>query len=157
MKLAVLIAATLCFLAPPACAADPNAAAEREAHVWLAPCKENDKQRQQLCLSNQRNFIEQYVWAKAGSLSSMGSTVASFLPTDASNPLHLGMPQSLMQSCAWQAVRMQSTRGQVASERALMLEICRKLTPNEIAAADDRAEQLLRELRTTPARLPPSN
>jgi hypothetical protein len=152
------IAMTLCLLAVSAGAQPANRAAEHEARAWLKPCKEKIKDFQKLCLQNQSNFIEQYVYAKAGELPAMGSTSASFRKTsqDDLDYNRVGMPLNLVQSCAWQAVRMASTRGQtsVYGQRDAMDAICAALSINEVAAANERANRLLLELRTNPARMP---
>jgi hypothetical protein len=154
-----IVAALVCLLAAaPAAAQNANRVAEQEARTWLKPCKERTKDLQGLCLQNQGSFIEQYIYAKAGDPSAMGSTSASFRKTSLNDPdyYRIGMPQSLVQSCAWQAVRMASTRGQtaVSGQRDAMDSICAPLSMNEAAAAIERANRLLFELRTNPARMP---
>ena len=150
-------ALALILAAGPVSAQDANARAEKEARSWLKPCKESDKSIQQMCLLHQQNFIHQYVFAKSGDTSAMGSTSFSF-STPIIGPLvkmsWIGMPLNLVQACAWQVARMESTRGDARSERLVASIRCDVLSPNERRAALERAVFLLAELREAPAKEP---
>ena len=153
----LFIAALLIVMALPAAADDPNARAEREARAWLRPCRESDRQRQQLCLINQREFILAYVYAKAGDTSAMINIASRLSPRrDAGeNPDQwLGMPKNLVESCAWEAARIQSMSGDTSAYKNILGRHCVSLTPNQLTLADERVEQLLEELRHAQARVP---
>jgi hypothetical protein len=157
------LAAALCTaLAFPAFAdaaspPDPNQLAEREARQFLRPCEPRYKgEYVQLCLVDQRNFIEQYVYAKAGDYMAQGSTAYSFdthrLPDDLS---WTGMPQNQVQSCAWRIVIVQYGHPDVQPfDAELMGPACSPLSRVEQVVAGRRADELLRSLRASPARMP---
>ena len=134
-----------------------NRRAEAEARSFLSPCKEVSEE-QPLCRLHQRNFIEQYVYAKAGDLGAMGSTSSSFTRHPLTEDPHLfdlGSPaENLVQACAWQMARAEATRGGNGIERGTAAERCRTLNQTERLAAGERAAQLLRELRAAPASTP---
>ena len=145
----------LALLPTIALAAAPNAAAEREARSFLPPCKPGPDR--QLCLIHQRNFIEQYVYAKAGDFPAQRSTAESFdtlhLKTDAVLSDYVGMPRNQLQSCAWWLVDAQQDTS-LANPDALIRHACGGLGGVMQSLAMHRADLLLHELRTHPARMP---
>lgn len=137
-------------------AADPNQAAEREARQFLTKCPPGEAQ--ETCLIHQRNFIEQYVYAKAGDHAGQTSTAASFdmhHPPD--DTTCLGLPQNQIQSCAWRIVIVQfgaPSPYPTDIDARMIQDGCGKLSPVEMAISERRADELLRELRTHPAATP---
>jgi len=149
--------AALALLPTLAFAADPNALAEKEARQFLRPCQPGETQ--QLCLIHQRNFIEQYVYAKSGEKGGQSSTADSFdthhLMTEPSLSIGLGMPQNQIQSCAWRVVIVQYGHSDIwAADTGMVRSACGTLDQTGQAIALRRADELLRELRTNPARMP---
>ena len=167
-------AAAIAFLliTAPAAAQTPNQKAEAEARSFLIKCAFPDD-RQFSCLIHQRNFIEMYVYAKAGDLSGIGSTADSFQPSKADAPgymteMDIGMPVSPLQSCAWWIVRASAPLRDSQRKEGPMLQqlfrngriqlandICAHLSDDDRVAARRRAEVLIKELHTTPAQMPP--
>lgn len=141
-------------------ASDPNQIAEREARQFLRPCAEKYQgEAIQLCRIDQRNFIEQYVYAKAGDYLAQGSTALSFDTQHQPDDLSwVGMPQSQIQSCAWRIVIIQYGHPEVQHFHAdVMRSACALLDPAEQFIAIRRADELLRSLRVNPARIPPDD
>jgi hypothetical protein len=149
------LVALLILLPTLAAAADPNALAEKEARSFLRPCPAGPNQ--QLCLLHQRNFIEQYVYAKSGDDIAQRSTAESFdtnhLQTEEVLSGYIGMPQNQLQACAWWLVVAQSGKYTV-DPGPIVRATCAKLSPTMQPLAMHRADELLHELRTTPAREP---
>ena len=138
----------------PAFAQPANRQADAEARSFLPPCQESDPQREALCQTNQRSFVEQYIFAKAGDLLAMGITAAAFGPHNGerSETEWLGVPQAPVQACAWRMVRFERSHDKLdedASRRA-----CGTLSDGDRTKAAHRAEQLVHELNTSPAKLP---
>lgn len=152
---------------------EANRRAEAEAKSFLKPCG-FPGDRQSMCLIKQRNFVEQYILAKAGDANAMGSTASSFRPISPMTPnfadaveRNLGLPVSLMQACVWSVVRAntpldgsQATmtayirRSIIESNLRRAAEICAELPQQEQLVARRRSEALLQELRTNPAVYP---
>jgi hypothetical protein len=157
VALLALLALVAPVLVPAACLAQPaNQRAEKEARSWLIPC-ELTGTRQDTCLQAQKNFIEQYVYAKAGDAGAQHSTASSFGSSAFNDPEglnRLGMPRNAVQACAWWQVAAQNPRA-LPSERRVADEVCAALPPDDARAGRRRAEQLLQELQTAPARMPP--
>ena len=145
------VAAEAAQPAPPAA----NQRAEKEARSFLRPCPSGPDQK--LCLTNQQNFIEQYVYAKSGDRGGQSSTSASFdtdhvkAPDD--NYDYLGLPQNQIQSCAWRIVMAQSADTQTG-DTAIVSRKCGLLDHAGQTLALRRADELLHELRTSPAKTP---
>ena len=137
-------------------AANPNATAEKEARSYLQPCKQDAEDARQLCLLHQRNFIEQYVYAKANDRSGQGSTAYSFDTRHKDDDLSwLGMPQNQIQACAWRRVISQIAGSKSAPDASRVAQnACEVLQPHEQTLALRRANELVRELRTHPAATP---
>jgi hypothetical protein len=139
-----------------ALSATPNAAAEKEARSYLRPCKQSDEDLRQLCLLHQRNFIEQYVYAKANDYLAQSSTAGSFDTRHKDDDLSwIGMPQNQIQSCAWRLVIVQIADPESPSSSSYAAQsTCGVLQPLEQTLALRRADELVRELRTHPAAMP---
>jgi hypothetical protein len=114
--------------------------------------------RQGLCEQNQLNFVEEYILAKSGDVSGMGSTAASFTPpwNEQSRETDIGMPQDQLQACAWRLVIAQLQRGTDNAYLAnqMVQNGCNPLSPMRAAAAEQRADHLAQELQTSPAAAP---
>lgn len=153
--IAALFLSTLTATAQPA-----NQRAEREARSYLRSCQETDAERLKLCRTNQRNFIEMYVYAKSGDTRGMGSTASSFAgPYKADDEMmslmRLGQPTDLVQACAWRLVRVEMTAPDAASLAAAVAnEVCTKLSRFDRRRAGERADVLLDELDNGPAQTP---
>ena len=177
MQVPKIIAAGCIIIATvPACLADAapktgqaNATqrAEAEARTYLPPCVEKEPERQQLCLLNQRNFIEQYVLAKAGDAFAMGSTAFSFDPSTASTEFsktvtfalqRLGEPASIPQACAWRMVIVdQPTRPHGQNDVEITKAVCGRLSDAGYAEAVARARSIEREIDTHTTSMPPDD
>jgi len=151
------IIAALAFLPMVAFAADPNALAEKEARQFLRPCPAGEDQK--ICLINQRSFIEHYVNAKAGVHRGQSNTADCFdtnhLMTKEILNSYLGLPQNQIQSCAWRVVIIQYGHSdRLVGDTGMVHHACDMLDKTQQAIALRRADELLRELRTNPAREP---
>jgi hypothetical protein len=145
------------FLLPSiAFAADPNVMAEKEARSYLRPCPPGPDQ--QNCLMSQKIFIEEYVWAKSGERSGQSGVADAFNPDSRKNTdnakMYLGMPQNEIQSCAWRLVIVQYQSDVWEADKSMVRLICGRLDQPSQVLAMRRADQLLRELHTNPAREP---
>src|SRR6185437_5337209 len=100
IHLAALLAA---LIATPALAQPANKRAEKEARGYLTTCHFADAHKQGMCQQNQANFVETYVYAKAGDLPSIRDTAVSFARrSPRADPfLSLGIPVDQVQACAW--------------------------------------------------------
>jgi hypothetical protein len=132
--------------------------AEAEAIHFLTPCHQPTEDQQGLCEQNQLNFVEEYILAKSGDTSGMGSTALSFMPpwNEEDRQSDIGMPQDQVQACAWRLVIAQYQHGTVNAYSAdqLVQSTCRPLSPLRAAAAEQRADRLAQELQTSPAEAP---
>jgi hypothetical protein len=138
-------------------AANPQQLAENEARGFLRPCKPGGDQ--QICLINQRNFIEQYVYAKAGDHDGQTSTADSFdtnhLMTKEVLVNYLGMPQNQIESCAWRIVVLQGGHSAPRVEDVAMVHhACGTLDKAQRQSAGGRADDILRSMRTMPVPMP---
>jgi hypothetical protein len=131
----------------------PNQKAEAEARSFLIPCRQSDGSKQETCLYNQRDFIERYVVAKAGSSDEMGQVANAFLPRadpDDDHDRGLGLPLRPIEACAWRMVGITLD----AHYDYYVQRDCGRLPADDRFAARRRAEHLVQELRSTPAQMP---
>jgi hypothetical protein len=146
--------------------------AEAEARRYLGRCQFTEI-KQSLCLQQQRNFVEMYVRAKSGDPSAMGSTASSFEPprpgaTEDERLGRLGLPISIVQTCAWRIVRITARFDEYIAKQTPHFQqletesraryansTCERLTEDDQAAARRRAEVLIQELQTAPVKTPP--
>lgn len=158
-----------------AAAQTPNQKAEAEARSFLTPCAQPTPELQHSCLRTHQRFIREYVRAKAGDQSNIHGVGSYFtpLPGGASQSDindKIGEPVSLFQACAWrifysfqpllphQQQQPPLTRqGMIENKRRYHEFTCAKLPPAEQLAARRRAEELMQELLSAPARMPPSD
>lgn len=177
-KSRLFLAAALPLLAPslPAHAQqNPNQRAEAEARAMLPKCQQPDRETQQICLRNHRDFIREYVRAKAGSEINIRG-VASYLrplpptATDLDRQEAIGIPPNLFESCAWRFWHaMMPTAGEdpttslgvlafrIRERRGSWQPTCLQLDVDKRDAALSRAVHLLNEYHANPARMPPSD
>mgnify|MGYP006976758449 CR=1 FL=1 len=135
-------------VADTAAAQDANARAVREAEGYLAPCL--DTQTREWCERYRREFLADYVKAKAGDYQGQRN-VAWFLHRGDSPPIK----RNPIQACAWRLVIVSAGHAQVGPGDTGNVRIeCGRLSEAERAAAQARATQLLREIATSPARMP---
>lgn len=167
-----IAAALLCF--PAAAQPNPNQRAEAEARAMLPKCNQPDRDLQQLCLRNQRDFIREYVKAKAGSDINIRG-IASYLrpvpPTasDFEKSLHVGIPTRLQEACAWRlwhammpdideelTAAPEELARRIRDKRLFWQPTCLQLDFDKRNASLARATHLMNEYLSTPARMPPS-
>jgi hypothetical protein len=161
-----LLAATTCAAAGPKRPGGAIQQAEAEARAYLPACTEKDDGRQQLCLITERNFVEQYVYAKAGDVVAMGSTAASFDENAESeefkkDPAYnggAGRPFNAVQTCAWRMVIVDQPvppHGRIDVELADIA--CRQLSDAGRAKAMFRAREVEREIGQHITPMPPED
>jgi len=154
-----LAALFMVLIATPALAQPANKRAEKEARGYLTPCHFAAAHKQVMCLQNQANFVETYVYAKAGDVSSMSSTAASFSPPSPREEpdFSLGLPVDQVQACAWRIVTADASRAtpNASLTQDMVRYACQALSGRRQDAAAARADHLEQELRTSPASLPP--
>lgn len=143
------IAALLLTVPAVAHAQPANKRAEAEARSFLSPCHQPDQRRQENCKQNQSDFIETYLDARSGDLSSMRLVAADFVASVT------GMPRDQVQACAWRlAVAQQATRVELAAARLDARATCGTLSGVRLANAQYRADRILQELQTEPVQQP---
>ncbi len=153
---AAFAAITLILTASFAHAKTPNQRADAEAKSFLTACNFSIQTRQGLCEINQSNFVEEYVYAKSGDISAMGSTAASFSPPP--RDLSLGVPTLPIQACAWRLlIALRNPNHEDPLPRDMVAVACSHLPIADQTAARRRAEVLERELVTAPAVTPPDD
>jgi hypothetical protein len=158
-----------------AAAQTPNQKAEAEARSFLTPCAQSEAHLQQWCLRNQQSFVREYVRAKAGDQSNIRGVGSYFRPLapdadEAAVREKMGEPVSLFQTCVWytlysilpltpeqQRERPALRESLVMNKAAYPVRTCARLTPDEQTAARRRAEQLMQELHSAPAKMPPDD
>lgn len=142
---------TVVLLAVPAVAHArvANKRAEAEARSFLSPCHQPDQRRQDNCKQNQSDFIETYLDARSGDLSSMRMIAADFVASIT------GMPRDQVQACAWRlAVAQLAARVELAAARLDAQTTCGSLSSVGLANAQHRADRILQELQTEPDQQP---
>jgi hypothetical protein len=161
-----LLAAATCAAAGPKRAAAAIQRAEAEARSYLPACTEKDDDRQQLCLITERNFVEQYVYAKAGDVLAMGSTASSFDEHGESDDFEkeaaynggAGRPFNAVQTCAWRMVIADQPvppHGEIDAE--LAETACGPLSDAGHEEAVARARQVEREIGVHTTPMPPDD
>ncbi len=163
--LALLAAATCPAAAGPKRPGSAIRRAEGEARSYLPACTEKDDDRQQLCLIEERNFVEQYVYAKAGDVLAMGSTASSFDEHAESEEFKkepaynggAGRPFNAVQTCAWRMVIADQPgppHGEVDAEMAETA--CGRLSDAGHEEAVARAREVEREVGVHATPMPPA-
>lgn len=169
----VVATAFLCL--PAAAQPNSNQRAEAEARAMLPKCRHPDQPTQQLCLGNQRNFIREYVFAKAGSDINIRGVASYLTPlshnaSDFERSLHFGIPPNVQEACAWRFWHaMMPSEGEaltaslpvlaarIRDKRRSWQPTCLQLHFDAREASLARAERLMNEYLSAPARMPPSD
>ena len=154
-----LAAVLFCAFGGHARAETVNQRAEREARSFLLPCTRFHGTELSACQVNHVDFIDAYLRAKAG-VDDYMSEVSNYFGRGRSAPSrvgYFGIRPDRRQGCAWIIVRREST-AEDSLRRSLMAIFraeCADVSANELLAVTERADQLLRELRTAPTVAPP--
>lgn len=151
----LLLACILPVMSPVSAQAQAaNKRAEAEARSFLLACHQPDRHQQETCKQNQRDFVEMFVDARAGDLSSMRLTASNFAaPID--NPDYAGLPHAQVQACAWRvAIARLSPHSLIFAAAEGVRSACAGLAGVGFANAQARADRILQEIQTEPAQIP---
>lgn len=114
-------------------------------------------------MKNQQSFIIEYVRAKAGDISAMGSTGTSFGgPAEDAGDIgrfaFLGLPRNPLQSCAWFATQARARNSDEDNDDGASLltalAMCAKLSSSGLHAAIERSKVIVHDLETSLATIP---
>ena len=146
-----LLATALTLVPLVVSAQDATQRAQVEARQYLGPCVEVEpaKDAGSGCEFNRGEFLRNYQQAKAGNYQ--GQRNAAYYLSRGEGPVR----QNRIQGCAWRIVIISQGHAQVGDgDTSNFQRECGVLNAAERQAAVARGEQLLREIRTSPARMP---
>jgi len=127
-----------------------NQRAEAEARGFLLPCHQPDQKRQDDCRTHQQYFVELFIAARSGEISSMELLAGQFNHTGS-----IGLPRDQVQACAWQlAAADLAPTAQQYGARMDARNVCGALSPLRYAHAEDRADRIVQQIQTEPTQLP---
>ncbi len=158
MKPALFLAFALAA-ASPALAQSANEAAQTEAQFFFADCAKVASGLHAQCVDNHDTFLKNYVRAKSGDVAYM-SDIALRLDPDDGAPMpgpEVGLRARFKrEACAWLLTISQSTLdpGRLAANRERWKGKCSEFPPNLVRGIEERAGQLLYELRRHPTKPP---